>query len=55
MKIQVMVDHLEHDGRRVDQGAVIDVADAQADALIAIGVARRVEDEPKRSSGKKSE
>lgn len=45
MKIQVLVDHLEHDGKRVKQGVVIDVPNAQADALIALGVARRATEE----------
>lgn len=48
MKIQVLVDHLEHDGKRVEQGAVIEVAKAQAEALFALGVARPAEDEAKR-------
>jgi hypothetical protein len=55
MKIMVLVDHLEHDGKRIEQGAVIDVAAPQAEALIAIGIARRADDatEPKR--GKKAD
>lgn len=43
MKIQVLVDHLEHNGKRLEPGAVIDLPDEQARALIALGVARPVE------------
>lgn len=43
MKIQVLVDHLEHNGRRIEQGEIIEVSEPQANALIALGVARRAE------------
>lgn len=53
MKIQILVDHLEHNGKRIEQGEIIEVSEPQANALIAIGVARKVDGEAKR--GKKDE
>lgn len=54
MKVQILVDHLEHDGKRIEQGAVIDIPPAQADALMAIGAAQPAA-EPERKAGKKGD
>jgi hypothetical protein len=40
MKIRVLVDHLEHDGRRIEQGAILDLPAPHAEALVALGVAQ---------------
>ncbi|HXF66209.1 MAG TPA: hypothetical protein VNK67_05855 [Burkholderiales bacterium] len=56
MRVQVLVDHLEHDGKRVKQGVVIDVSESAANALIALGVAHRVgEDKPEEHKRKKGD
>jgi hypothetical protein len=53
MKVKVLVDHLEHDGKRVERGAILEVIQSQAEDLIAIGAVAAVEEEAKR--GKKVE
>lgn len=39
MKIKVIIDHLEHDKQLVPEGSLLDLSDAEAQALIDIGAA----------------
>lgn len=53
MRVEILIDHLVHDGHRIAQGAVLDLDDAAAAALIALGAARaEAPVEPTRKRGK---
>lgn len=40
MRVEVLIEHLVHDGRRLAPGAVLDLDEAAAEALVALGAAR---------------
>ncbi len=41
MKIEVIIETLEHDGERVPVGTILDVPAASAQALIDVGAAQK--------------
>jgi hypothetical protein len=42
VRVEILVDHLIHDGERIAQGAVLDLEAAAAATLVAIGAARLI-------------
>jgi hypothetical protein len=56
MRVEVLIEHLAHDGRRVAAGEQLDLSREQAEPLLALGAVREAiaeaSQEPPRRRGK---